>query len=62
MKIVDITIEAVDGDARVGRACTPTGRAFTTPCFMPVGTRGAIRGLDADDLRDLGVEMLLANT
>ena len=29
---------------------------------MPVGTRGAIRGLDADDLEALGVEMVLANT
>jgi queuine tRNA-ribosyltransferase len=62
MNVVEIGIEAVDGDARVGRACTPSGQSFTTPCFMPVGTRGAIRGLDADDLRALGVEMLLANT
>jgi queuine tRNA-ribosyltransferase len=62
MTTVDITIEATDGDARVGRACTPSGHVVPTPCFMPVGTRGAIRGLDADDLRALGVEMLLANT
>ena len=62
MNTVEITIDAVDGDARLGRACLPTGRVVTTPCFMPVGTRGAIRGLDADDLRSLGVEVLLANT
>jgi len=62
MTTVDITIEATDGDARVGHACTPSGHVVATPCFMPVGTRGAIRGLDADDLRALGVEMVLANT
>ena len=62
MTTVEITIEATDGDARVGRACTPSGQVVSTPCFMPVGTRGAIRGLDADDLRALGVEMVLANT
>jgi queuine tRNA-ribosyltransferase len=62
MKPVDITIDATDGDARTGRACLPNGHVINTPCFMPVGTRGAIRGLDADDLRDLDVEILLANT
>ncbi len=62
MNTVDIAIDAVDGDARTGRASMPNGRVVTTPCFMPVGTRGAIRGLDADDLRTLGVELLLANT
>jgi queuine tRNA-ribosyltransferase len=62
MSLVKITLDAVDGDARVGRACTPTGHVITTPCFMPVGTRGAIRGLDADDLSALGVEIVLANT
>jgi queuine tRNA-ribosyltransferase len=59
---VKITIDAVDEEARTGRACTATGHVITTPCFMPVGTRGAIRGLDADDLRALGVEIVLANT
>jgi queuine tRNA-ribosyltransferase len=29
---------------------------------MPVGTRGAVRHLAADDLEDLGVEIMLANT
>ncbi|HEX2382651.1 MAG TPA: tRNA guanosine(34) transglycosylase Tgt [Acidimicrobiales bacterium] len=62
MTAVLIAIDATDGDARTGRACTPTGHVVTTPCFMPVGTRGAIRGLDSDDLRALGVEMVLANT
>ena len=29
--------------------------AFRTPCFMPVGTRGAVQHLAADDLEQLGV-------
>jgi len=62
MNAVNVTIDAVDGDARAGRACTATGHVISTPCFIPVGTRGAIRGLDADDLRALGVEIVLANT
>jgi len=62
MTIVEITIDATDGDARAGRLCTPTGHVVATPCFMPVGTRGAIRGLDADDLSALGVDIVLANT
>ena len=36
--------------------------AFATPCFMPVGTRGAVRTLAADDLEDLGAEIVLGNT
>jgi queuine tRNA-ribosyltransferase len=35
---------------------------FATPAFMPVGTRGAVRALDTDDLQHAGVEILLANT
>jgi queuine tRNA-ribosyltransferase len=29
---------------------------------MPVGTRGAVRTLAADDLEDLGAEIVLGNT
>src|SRR4051794_33644159 len=59
---VALTIEAVDGDARAGRAVTMMGRSFSTPAFMPVGTRGAVRALDSDDVRACGAEVLLCNT
>ena len=36
-----LTTEVIDGGARTGRVDTPGG-SFTTPCFMPVGTRGAV--------------------
>lgn len=54
-------IEATDGLARAGVVHLPTG-SFQTPCFMPVGTRGAVRTLSADDLAQLGAEVVLANT
>jgi queuine tRNA-ribosyltransferase len=54
-------VEAVDGAARVGTITTARGR-FTTPCFMPVGTRGAVRSLSSVDLTELGAEVVLANT
>ncbi|HEY1635847.1 MAG TPA: tRNA guanosine(34) transglycosylase Tgt [Acidimicrobiales bacterium] len=52
---------ATDGAARTGSVETPRGR-FTTPCFMPVGTRGSVKTLSSADLEALGVEVTLANT
>ncbi len=49
------------GEARTGTVTTARG-SFATPCFMPVGTRGAVRHLDSSDLEALGVEVVLANT
>ena len=52
---------ARDGAARTGTVHTARGR-FSTPCFMPVGTRGAVKLLDAGDLDALGPQVVLANT
>ncbi|HEY4331403.1 MAG TPA: tRNA guanosine(34) transglycosylase Tgt, partial [Ilumatobacteraceae bacterium] len=52
---------AVDGAARVGVAHTANG-SYRTPCFMPVGTRGAIKYLSAADYEQLGAEIVLGNT
>ncbi len=57
----EFRLSATDGGARTGTVTTPRG-TFTTPCFMPVGTRGAVRHLSSVDLADLGVEVVLANT
>lgn len=54
-------VVASDGLARAGWVETARGR-FATPCFMPVGTRGALRFLSAEDLEALGAEVILANT
>ncbi len=49
------------GDARTGRVATGRG-SFSTPCFMPVGTRAGVRAVSTADLEDLGFEVMLANT
>jgi queuine tRNA-ribosyltransferase len=54
-------VGATCGDARTATVTTARG-SFSTPCFMPVGTRGAVRTLAADDLEDLGAEIVLGNT
>ncbi len=54
-------IEGTDGAARAGVVTTARG-SFRTPCFMPVGTRGAVRAVSTADLEDLGAEVVLANT
>ena len=54
-------VEATAGQARAGWLETERGRVLT-PCFMPVGSRGVVRLLSAQDLDDLGVQVVLANT
>jgi queuine tRNA-ribosyltransferase len=58
---VRLQIEARDGAARTGVATTARG-FYRTPCFMPVGTRGAIKYLSAADYERLGAEIVLGNT
>lgn len=47
--------------ARAGWLWTPHGMV-QTPAFMPVGTRGAVKGLTVRQLRETGAEIMLANT
>lgn len=56
-----LEIAATDGDARTGVVHTARGE-FPIPCFMPVGTRGAVRTLDAADLAEIGAQVVLGNT
>ncbi|NNE72920.1 MAG: tRNA guanosine(34) transglycosylase Tgt [Acidimicrobiales bacterium] len=53
--------EATDGSARAGVVHTARGQ-FATPCFMPVGTRGAVKHLSSADLEALDAQVVLANT
>lgn len=55
------SISARDGAARTGVLSTPHGDV-STPAFMPVATYGAVRGIDAAALREIGATILLANT
>jgi queuine tRNA-ribosyltransferase len=54
-------LEATDGRARAGRLVTPHG-TVETPAFMPVGTAGAVKAVTGRDLREVGAQILLANT
>jgi queuine tRNA-ribosyltransferase len=58
---VRFTEEARDGSARAGTAVTARG-AYETPLFMPVGTRGAIKYLSAEDYERVGARIVLGNT
>ncbi len=52
---------ATDCGARVGTFHTAHG-SVTTPVFMPVATHAAIRSQDSAAMRELGAQVLLANT
>lgn len=47
--------------ARVGLFTTPHGDV-PTPAFMPVGTRGSVKGVLPRDIGEVGSTMILANT
>jgi len=47
--------------ARRGRLHTLHGEV-ETPVFMPVGTNATVKALDPDDLREVGAQLILANT
>ena len=50
-----------DGSARTGVISTAHG-TLETPAFIPVATRAAIKGLSAQQLKEIGYEATLANT
>jgi queuine tRNA-ribosyltransferase len=61
LRPVRVELVAADGPARAGVAHTARG-SYRTPCFMPVGTRGAVKYLSAADYDALGAEIILGNT
>jgi len=54
-------IEARDGAARSGVIHTAHG-PIETPAFIPLATKGSVRGLEAAEVAGLGYEMVLGNT
>ncbi|MCI0586910.1 MAG: tRNA guanosine(34) transglycosylase Tgt [Planctomycetes bacterium] len=59
--MIGFEIGARDGLARSGVLRTPHG-SVRTPALMPVGTQGTVKGILPSTIRDLGYEMVLANT
>ncbi|MFM1848096.1 MAG: queuine tRNA-ribosyltransferase, partial [Pseudomonadota bacterium] len=60
-QIKTFTLERTEGRARLGSYLTAHG-SFDTPNFMPVGTRGSVKGVDCERLRELGAQITLVNT
>jgi queuine tRNA-ribosyltransferase len=54
-------IAAWDGVARTGTLHTAHG-PVQTPAFIPLATKGSVRGLEAREVAGLGYEMVLGNT
>jgi queuine tRNA-ribosyltransferase len=55
------TIDARDGSARAGVLRTAHGEV-RTPAFIPLASTGTVKSLQADEVAELGYEMVLANT
>lgn len=55
------TLQAQDGHARLGVFSTPHGDIHM-PAFAPVGTQATVKTLTPEEVRDLGAELVLANT
>jgi len=47
--------------ARTGMIFTPRG-GFNTPVFMPVGTQGTVKAMSPEELREIGIKIILCNT
>src|SRR3954454_20082930 len=54
-------VQARDGDARAGLIHLAHG-SVETPAFIPLATKGSVRGLSSAEVAELGYEMVLGNT
>lgn len=50
-----------DGKARMGELTTSHG-VIETPNFIPVGTQASVKALSPKDLKEIGAQIILANT
>jgi queuine tRNA-ribosyltransferase len=55
------TLHGQDGSARFGTISTPRGE-IRTPAFMPVGTAATVKAMYPDQVKAVGVDVVLANT
>src|SRR6476646_2982665 len=57
------TIVARDSSSHARRGLLKTAHSeIETPCFLPVGTRGAVKGVEFDRLEEWGCRAILSNT
>jgi len=57
----EIIHRSSENSARLGRIYTAHGHV-DTPAFLPVGTQATVKSVTPEELRDLGVQIVLANT
>ena len=57
----DLLQQDTDSQARRGRITTSRG-AIETPVFMPVGTLATVKGILPEALKEIGAQIILANT
>ncbi len=50
-----------DGNARAGELITPHG-IVPTPVFLPVGSQATVKTLTPEELKEIGIPIVLANT
>lgn len=58
---MNFTLHKTDGKARRGTLNFPRGKV-ETPCFMPVGTYGTVKGMLPRDIVETGAQIILGNT
>lgn len=56
----EFSIRSTDNNARYGQINTRRG-VINTPAFMPVGTNATVKSMNAEEMKDLGAEILLSN-
>jgi queuine tRNA-ribosyltransferase len=58
---IDFKVLKRDGAARLGSLKTVHG-TIDTPIFMPVGTQATVKAMTPEELRQVGAQIILANT
>lgn len=61
MTAMQFELDGKDGHARRGRLRFARG-VVETPCFMPVGTYGTVKGMLPRDITAIGAQIILGNT
>ena len=56
-----VEAQCLESNARLGRFQTAHGEV-ETPIFMPVGTQAVVKSLTAEEVEDLGAQIILGNT
>ena len=59
--LFQVALQDAGSRGRLGVFKTPHGEV-RTPAFMPVGTQATVKGMVPEELREMGVEILLCNT